>query len=417
MQLLRGTKDILPQEIFLWQYIYKTIYETLTIYNYQEIRTPIIETTDLFERSIGDDTDIVYKEMYSFTDQGNRKITLRPEGTASIARSFINHKLHLNQPINRLWYLGPMFRYERPQNGRQRQFHQIGIECIGSSNAMADTEVIRLADQILKKLKCNNYNIQLNSIGNIEERSYYKEKLVQYLSKYKTDLDKDSQRRLITNPLRILDSKDNKTQEILQNAPKLRTILQKTSREHFEQLCHFLKILDIEYTINDRLVRGLDYYNNTAFEITIPSQVSTETICGGGRYDELIQQLGGPKMPSVGWAMGIERLLILVQQSNNQQMKQIDLYIAVVGHEAQIKIWDIIKCIEKYDIIFELDLSNNTLKKQIKNANKLKAKFCLILGEYEINQKIISLKNLRTGEQTQILNYDMIDIIKIIKNN
>nr|QCI05411.1 Histidine-tRNA ligase [Crouania attenuata] len=417
MHILRGTKDILPQEIINWQYIYQTVYETLKTYNYQEIRTPIIEATDLFQRSIGNDTDIVYKEMYSFKDQGNRQITLRPEGTASIARAFIDNQLYLKKNINKLWYVGPMFRYERPQSGRQRQFHQIGIECIGSINPIADAEVIRLANQILQKLQCNDYNIELNSLGNLEERSNYTNHLIEYLSKYQTDLDQDSQRRLISNPLRILDSKDNKTQEILDNGPKLKKFLNKASLEHFDQLCQFLNILNINYTINEKLVRGLDYYNNTAFEITTYIDNNKETICGGGRYDTLIKQLGGPDTPSIGWAMGIERLLRLTNQSLNKQYHKIDLYIAIIGYGAQIEIWDIIKFIEQYDIIFELDLSNNSLKKQIKNADKVGAKFCLILGENEIKNKHLSLKNLETGQQITIANNELIYLIRMITKN
>ena len=312
MQTLRGVKDILPGEIEKWQKIYDIAYNILSKANYLEIRTPILENTELFKRSIGTFTDIVNKEMYSFEDQGQRDITLRPEGTASIARAFISNKMYINNNIHRLWYLGPMFRYERPQKGRQRQFHQLGIECIGSNSPIADIEVIRLALKFLNQLSIKECNLEINSIGNLEERNEYKEKLVSYLTKYQDDLDIDSKKRLINNPIRILDSKSKKTQEILLEAPKLKNFLKIDSLNHFNYICENLKYLNIPYEINDTLVRGLDYYNYTAFEININELGSQNTVCGGGRYDKLIEQIGGPSTPSVGWAIGIERLIIII---------------------------------------------------------------------------------------------------------
>lgn len=280
MEPVRGTKDILPNQIQLWQHIYQQALETLTIYNYSEIRTPIIENTSLFIRTIGKNTDIVNKEMYSFLDQGKRSLTLRPEGTASIARAFLSNKLYHNGSISRLWYLGPMFRYERPQNGRQRQFHQLGIECIGSSHPMADVEVITIANKLLTTLIHKRHQLEINSIGNQEERKLYKHDLINYLSSYKEDLDTDSQKRLYINPLRILDSKVSKTQEILQNAPRLKKYLGYESQKHFELVCEYLKAANIRFSIDDKLVRGLDYYNNTAFEIKTQELGSQSTICG-----------------------------------------------------------------------------------------------------------------------------------------
>lgn len=402
MQPLRGTKDILPDEIILWQYIYKIAQEILTIYNYHEIRTPILENTNLFDRSIGHHTDIVNKEMYSFIDQGQRNITLRPEGTASIARAFISNKLYLKQKINRLWYLGPMFRYERPQKGRQRQFHQLGIECIGSSNSVADVEVIRLAIKILNALNCKEYILEINSIGNIEERNLYQIQLTDYLNKYKNDLDKDSLSRLNTNPLRILDSKNPKTQEILTDAPKLKNFLQPISLRHFNEIRNHLNYLHIPYKINETLVRGLDYYNYTAFEIKTKQTSNQSTICGGGRYDQLIQQLGGPKTPSVGWAIGIERLFTIIQKQIKVKKRHNTIYIAVQSNKIQNEIWDIIKILEEYKINFDLDLSYNTLNKQLKKAHQLCIKICFIIGEEEIKNKYITVKWLETRTQQQI---------------
>nr|YP_010199285.1 histidine-tRNA ligase [Crassiphycus usneoides]UAD88734.1 histidine-tRNA ligase [Crassiphycus usneoides] len=400
MQPLRGTKDILPYEIIYWQQIYNKASDILALHNYSEIRTPIIETTNLFERTIGESTDIINKEMYSFTDQSNRSITLRPEATASIARAFISNKLYQSK-LQKLWYLGPMFRYERPQSGRQRQFHQLGIECIGSLSPMADTEVIHLASKIVSQLGLKNYVLEINSIGNLEEREMYKVDLIKYLSKYQKDLDEDSQNRLYSNPLRILDSKNMKTQEILQYAPNLNQYLNKTSTEHFYLVCKYLDNLNIPHTINYKLVRGLDYYNHTTFEIKTNSKNSQNTICGGGRYDNLIEQLGGPKTPAVGWAIGIERLLKVIQKELQLTLsqKQINVYIATQGLAAQTKIWEIVQNLEKEKIKFELDLSNTSFQKQIKRASKLGAKFCIILGDQEINNNCITTRKLNEHKQ------------------
>nr|YP_010851513.1 Histidine-tRNA ligase [Echinothamnion hookeri]WGH14312.1 Histidine-tRNA ligase [Echinothamnion hookeri] len=403
MQPLRGTKDILPKEIQEWQRIYNVANNLLSIYNYKEIRTPIIENTELFTRSIGNFTDIVNKEMYSFNDQGNRNLTLRPEGTASIARSFITNKLYIDKPINRLWYLGPMFRYERPQRGRQRQFHQLGIECIGSNMPIADIEVIKLANDILKEIECKEkYVLEINSIGNLEEREIYKLKLVDYLRKYENELDTDSKNRMNNNALRVLDSKHLKTKEILQEAPKLKTCLNRNSIEHFETICEHLTYLNIKYVINDYLVRGLDYYNYTAFEIKTKKFNQQNAICGGGRYDNLIQQLGGPKTPAVGWAIGLERLIILIQDNLNHKIKKQKIYITVQNFNKFNIIWDIIEILHEYKLEFELDLSHQSLTKQIKRANQLKSQICLIVGEDEINNNLITIKWLQTGTQQTI---------------
>ena len=416
MQQLRGTKDILPSEVIFWQYLYNVALQIFTLSNYHEIRTPIIESTTLFKRSIGNGTDIVNKEMYSFIDQGSRGITLRPEGTASIARSFISNKLYRNNQIHKLWYLGPMFRYERPQTGRQRQFHQLGIECIGSLNPMSDAEVIRIANNILTKLGCSNYRIELNSIGNLEERTKYKEKLIDYLKPYTQDLDKDSQKKLITNPLKILDSKDKKTQEILYKAPSINQYLNNDSIQHFNSICEYLDLLKIKYTINNKLVRGLDYYNYTAFEIKTNLLGSQDTICGGGRYDLLIQQLGGPSTPSVGWAIGVERLLLLVKDNLNTEKNKPCVYIAHQGEEAKKEIWKIISLLEQKEISFELNIENISFHKQLKKANKIGAKACIIIGEDEISTQSITIKWLQNYTQENIRIIDLYKLIEKLKN-
>nr|YP_009745235.1 Histidine tRNA synthetase [Halymenia maculata]QIG87245.1 Histidine tRNA synthetase [Halymenia maculata] len=416
MQPLRGTKDILPSDIVLWQHLYNKATEILSLSNYHEIRTPILESTSLFNRSIGNGTDIINKEMYTFIDQGNRSITLRPEGTASVVRSFISNKLYQKGKTNRLWYLGPMFRYERPQYGRQRQFHQLGIECIGSISPIADAEVIRLATYLLNELQCLEYTIEINSIGSLKERNLYKESLVKYLLNYQHDLDHDSKERLYTNPLRILDSKHKTTQEILHQAPCLNNYLGIESRMHFNSVCKFLNKLNIKYNINDRLVRGLDYYNYTAFEIKTHILGSQDTICGGGRYDCLIKQLGGPDTPAVGWAIGIERLLLTLKHNLEIHTKHPQIYLVTQGAEAQIQIWDIIKMLENHKISFELDLYNNNLQKQIKRAYKSSALLCVILAEDEISKQEITLKWLKTNKQKTILKINLEQELKIIFN-
>jgi len=419
MQPLRGTKDILPDEIAIWQHIYKKIYNLLLLSDYHEIRTPIIENTNLFERSIGEGTDIINKEMYSFKDQGKRNITLRPEGTASVARSFISNKLYAQKGIHRLWYLGPMFRYERPQSGRQRQFHQLGIECIGSYSPIADVEVIRLADKVLQSFNINNYTIQLNSIGNLEERNHYTDDLIKYLNNYLNDLDEDSKKRIKTNPLRILDSKNKKTQEILNDAPKLLSYLKIDSIKHFKNICELLDSINIKYQINHKLVRGLDYYNYTAFEITTDSLGSQDTLCGGGRYDSLIQQLGGPSTPSVGWAIGLERLILMNNNLIEQNLYSTHVYIINENIKTQRYTWQVIEILENNKITFELDLSETNMQKKINKAYKSNALICLIIGEEELEYNTITFKDLKnkTNQQQKITQKELIiEINKTIKN-
>ena len=402
MQPLRGTKDIMPEENITWQYIQDIITPILSTSNYNQIITPIIETTELFQRSIGQGTDIINKEMYSFIDQSGRNITLRPEGTASIARSFISNQLYNKKNINRLWYLGPMFRYERPQNGRQRQFHQLGIECIGSYNPIADVEVIRLATTILETLHYKEYQLEINSIGKKEEREVYKTILVNYLTKYIKDLDNDSQLRMKTNPLRILDSKINKTQEIIYHAPKLISCLEYESKKYFENVCELLESLNIQYNINHNLVRGLDYYNDTAFEIKTQELGTQDTICGGGRYDSLIKQLGGPNTPSVGWAIGLERLVLLVKDKLNYIKNNPHVYLINQNLNTQKYMWRIMEILEKQKIKFELDLSNANFSKQLKKAYKSGANKCIIIGENEVNQREVTIKDLKLNSQKTV---------------
>jgi histidyl-tRNA synthetase len=399
IQALRGTRDILPAEISYWQKVESVTRDVLSKAAYQEIRTPIFEETTLFKRGIGEATDVVGKEMYTFSDKGDRSITLRPEGTAGVVRSYIQNKLHGQGGVQRLWYTGPMFRYERPQAGRQRQFHQIGVEVIGSDSPRADAEVIAVATDILQNLGLKNLHLVLNSVGNREDRQQYRQALIDYLTPYQNELDADSQDRLTRNPLRILDSKDQRTQEITQNAPSILDYLGENSCRHFEQVQQLLSELGIRYELNPQLVRGLDYYTHTAFEIISDDLGAQATVCGGGRYDGLVEQLGGPDTPAVGWAIGMERLIILLQQLQEVPAVSIDFYLVSKGEKAEPQALVLAQKLRQAGYKVELDLSGSAFNKQFKRADRSGAVACLVLGDQEVIDQTVQLKWLATGEQ------------------
>jgi histidyl-tRNA synthetase len=403
IQAIRGTRDILPEEIGYWQLIETTAREILSRAVYQEIRAPIFEQTSLFERGIGEATDVVGKEMYTFQSKGgDTSITLRPEGTAGVVRSFIQNNLYAQGSVQRLWYTGAMFRYERPQAGRQRQFHQIGVESIGSDSPRADVEVIALATDILQTLGLKNLQLDLNSVGNKEDRLAYREALIDYLTPYKNELDKDSQERLDRNPLRILDSKDPRTQEIAQDAPKLIDYLGENSKQHFDRVQQLLTDLGIEYQINHCLVRGLDYYTHTAFEIKSDDLGAQATVCGGGRYDGLVAELGGPDTPAVGWAIGMERLVLLLQKLQTSPILKPDFYVVSRGDRAEAKALLLAQKLRATGFTVELDLSGSAFGKQFKRADRSGAVACLIIGEAEAENRSVNLKWMRSGEQQAI---------------
>lgn len=412
IQAIRGTKDILPEEIFYWQYLEKTAAEILRKAAYREIRTPIFEQTNLFERGIGEATDVVGKEMYTFTDRGDRSLTLRPEGTAGVVRAYIQNKLFASGGVERLWYSGPMFRYERPQAGRQRQFHQIGLELLGSKSPRADVEVIAIANDILTALGLKNLSLQLNSVGNQEDRQKYRQALVDYLTPYQGDLDADSQERLTRNPLRILDSKDEKTQAITENAPSILDYLGDDSRQHFEQVCRLLTDLGIDYQLNPRLVRGLDYYTHTAFEFQSADLGAQATVCGGGRYDGLIAQLGGKETPAIGWAMGMERLILLLQNLNPLSPQSPNIYFVSRGEKAENRALIVAQNLRQSGFSVELDLSGSNFAKQFKRGDRSGAKICLILGDAEVENNTIQIKYLATGEQKTVAQDELINTLK-----
>lgn len=407
IQALRGTRDILPDEIIYWQHVEAVARQILNRAAYREIRTPIFEQTDLFERSIGEATDVVSKEMYTFKDRGERSLTLRPEGTAGVVRAFIEHHLHAQGSTQRLWYLGPMFRYERPQAGRQRQFHQIGVEVLGSADPRADAEVIAIATDLLQTLGLKTLRLEFNSIGDRDDRQQYRQALVDYLTPFKEDLDLDSQDRLTRNPLRILDSKDQRTQDILQSAPSMLNFLSSASQQRFEQVQQLLTDLGVSYRINSRLVRGLDYYTHTVFEIQSDDLGAQATVCAGGRYDGLVSELGGPETPAVGWASGIERLILLLQQQPLTG-SALDIYLVSRGKQAEAQALRLAQTLRQLDFSVELDLSGSAFGKQFKRADRSGAVLCLILGDAEAETETVQLKWLKTGTQESAAQADLV---------
>ena len=402
IQAIRGTRDILPEEVGYWQQAEATAREIFRRAAYREIRPPVFEQTDLYERGIGEATDVVGKEMYTFKDRGDRSITLRPEATAGIVRAFIEHGLHAQGGVQRLWYIGPMFRYERPQAGRQRQFHQIDLEILGSADPRADVEVIAIATDLLQTLGLKTLNLDLNSVGTPSDRANYREALINYFTPHKADLDPDSQDRLTRNPLRILDSKDEKTQAIVREAPSILDYLSPDSQRRFEQVQQGLSDLGIAFKLNPRLVRGLDYYTHTAFEIQSSDLGAQATVCGGGRYDGLVRELGGPDTPAIGWGMGMERLILLMRKLTEPTTPLLDFYVVSRGEQAEAQALKLAQTLRRLEFAAELDLSSSAFGKQFKRADRSGALACLIIGDDEAAAETVKLKWLGSGEQSAI---------------
>jgi|TARA_R100000655_G_scaffold11898_1_gene27668 histidyl-tRNA synthetase len=400
--------DLLPEQSPAWQQVEAVIRRVAASYGYSEIRMPVLESTQLFKRSIGEVTDIVEKEMYTFDDRNGESVTLRPEGTASCVRAGNQHGLLYNQ-IQRLWYMGPMFRYERPQKGRYRQFHQFGIETFGLESADADAEVILLSARLWREFGiADQVELQLNSLGSNEARTNYRDALKNYLSDYISELDEDSKRRLESNPLRILDSKDENTQKILEGAPSLSEYWDAESKEHFEQLTARLEAAGISYTLNERLVRGLDYYNRTVFEWVTTALGAQGTVCAGGRYDGLVEQLGGKATPAVGFAMGMERLVLLLQEQEKLTPRRVvDAYLMPLGEEAELNAPRIAEQLrnELPELRLVSHCGGGSMKKQMKKADKSGAEVALIIGADEIAQQQVTVKPLRTAEEQQTLGW------------
>ncbi len=416
---LRGTVDLLPAQLIKWQNVEKILVEQLERASIKEIRTPILEMTELFIRGIGEGTDVVSKEMYTFLDRGERSCTLRPEGTASVARALIQNGISSN-PLEKLWYMGPMFRYERPQAGRQRQFHQLGVEFIGYDSVRSDVEIIALAWDMLGKLGIKELNLEINTLGDENDRLNFQESFLRWLEKNKSSLDLDSQKRIAKNPLRILDSKDIQTKKALENAPRLFNFLSEKSQKRYIDFKKQLEFLKIPYLENFNLVRGLDYYTHTAFEITSGALGSQATVCGGGRYDNLIQQMGGRNTPAIGFAMGLERLILLAGKELDVP-RNTDIYIINQGDVAESLAMNLSRKLRNYDLLVELDLSGASFSKQFKKANKRKSKSIIIIGDDEAtNRKFVIRLFDQSGNENkeEVISFeDDIVLEKWINNN
>ncbi|WP_310069802.1 histidine--tRNA ligase [Cellvibrio fibrivorans] len=410
IQAIRGMNDLLPADAPLWQYVEGVVTDILARYGYQEIRFPIVESTELFKRSIGEVTDIVEKEMYTFDDRNGDSLTLRPEGTACCVRACEENGLLYNQ-TQRLWYMGPMFRHERPQKGRYRQFHQIGVETFGIQGPDIDAEVLVLSARILRELGvAEHVQLQINSLGSAEARAAYKDALVAYLSNVQDQLDEDSKRRLSTNPMRILDSKDANTQALLNAAPVLLDYLDEESRVHFEGLKSLLYAVGVSYQINPRLVRGLDYYGKTAFEWVTDKLGAQSTVCAGGRYDSLVEQLGGKSTPAVGFGIGLERLVLLLQAVEaipEGLDQQADIYLVAVGDVQSVAMQLAERIRDELPFVrLLINCGGGNFKNQLKKADKSGADIALILGEDEVKAGKVTIKFLREEIEQQTLDFD-----------
>lgn len=401
IQSIKGMNDILPDSVAAWQRMEEILKRVFSMYAYQEIRLPIMEKTGLFARSIGEDTDIVGKEMYTFEDRNGESVTLRPEATASCVRAGLEHGLFHNQQ-QRLWYMGPMFRHERPQKGRYRQFHQAGAEAVGWPGPDIDAELIALSKRLWRELEIPMPRLEINSLGEAEARRRFRAKLVEYLEQYRADLDDDSQRRLKTNPLRILDSKNTRTQEILQDAPALSTFLDRESSEHFEGLLGLLDEMGIEYIVSPRLVRGLDYYSRTVFEWVSEGLGAQATVCAGGRYDGLVELLGGKPTPAIGFAMGLERLV----ESAGFELPgaAVDVFVVTVGEQARRQGMELAERLRDTGCAAQLQCGEAGMKSQMRKADRSGAMLAAIIGEDESAQRTVTIKALRarTAEQSAV---------------
>ncbi len=412
LQAIRGMNDCLPSETNVWQMVESVLRRVASNYGFAEIRMPIVESTALFKRSIGEVTDIVEKEMYTFDDRNGDSLTLRPEGTASCVRAGNQHGLLYNQE-QRLWYMGPMFRHERPQKGRYRQFHQFGLEAFGIATPDIDAEIILLTSRLWRELGINEFvTLELNSLGSNEERANYRDALVEYLTEREEFLDEDSKRRMQTNPLRVLDSKNPQVQEALRDAPSLSDYFGEETKAHFTSLCARLDAAGIKYKLNERLVRGLDYYNRTVFEWITDSLGAQGTICAGGRYDGLVEQLGGKATPAFGFALGIERLVLMLTELDKvtNVRPQVDAYVVILGDDAQIAANQLAEQWRDQvpDIRLQCHCGGGNMKKQLKRADKSGAKIALILGDNEIAEQQVMVKYLRGQQEQQSLAFEQI---------
>lgn len=406
----RGTKDIMPADVKAWRYLEETMRKICAQYGYKEIRTPVFEHTELFLRGIGETTDVVEKEMYTFNDRGNRSITLRPENTASAVRAYIEHKLYAEPAPTKLFYIGPMFRYDRPQAGRYRQFHQFGIEALGVQGPNIDAEIILLAVQILQSLGLKDLKLKINSVGCPKCRPLHREKLQEFFKPHFDELCKDCQSRYDRNPLRLLDCKNPHCQELGTGAPSLEECLCDECREHFEGLKQLLTAAGIEYEVDHNLVRGLDYYTKTAFEIQYKPLGAQSAVCGGGRYDGLIEEVGGPATPGIGFAMGMERVLLALESQNllPDVQEAMDVFAVCPNQEYFPTVFKTVIDLRRTGLKAEFDFQGRSMKAQMKQANRVNAKYVLIFGEDEFARGQVVLRNMSTSEQKEIAITDII---------
>lgn len=407
---IKGMNDILPGEIETWQFLEQSARDVFGLYGFSEIRTPVPEKTELFCRSIGETTDIVEKEMYTFDDKGDNSITLRPEGTAPVMRAFIQNRLYNIDSVTKLFYMGPMFRYERPQKGRYRQFHQIGVEVLGVEDAKIDAQVLAMLHQYFMHIGIRSVSLQINSLGCPECRPNYRERLIAYLEARLNDLCPDCQRRYQSNPLRVLDCKAKGCQEVTVDAPAMTDHLCSACEDHFASVQHYLRALDIPFSVNIRMVRGLDYYVRTTFEMVTDQLGSQNAVAGGGRYDGLVEELGGPALPGIGFAIGLERLVLLKEESRIAPAVP-QLFIAALGSEAADHAFVQMSKLQAAGIRVEMDYQGKSLKAQMRRANKLNAEYTLILGEQEIESGRAQLKCMADSTQTEVALDSLADLL------
>lgn len=419
-QKIKGTPDFLPEDTNKWQYIESHARKTLARYQFKEIRTPLFEQFELFSRGVGETSDIVSKEMYDFMDKGNRHIALRPEGTAGVVRAYVENKLYgpeYHKP-SKYYYIAPMFRYERPQKGRMRQFHQLGVEVFGSSNPATDVETMALAMDIFKSFNIKNLKLVINSLGNTETRKEYRQALINYLEPHMNELSEDSKNRLYKNPLRVLDSKNKKDKELVAQAPSILDYLDEHCKQNFDAVKKYLEALEINYEIDSNMVRGLDYYNDTIFEIMTedPNFGSNTTVCAGGRYDSLVEQVGGPSTPGFGFGIGLERLVMLLENSHFDfpEVAALDAFIVTIGNAANKEALKVASILRAAGLNVEREFLNRKPAKQFKTADKLNAKYVFTLGENELNKGTINVKLLETGKET-VLSLDKVSKDNIVE--
>ena len=411
-QAIKGTKDLLPVDTARWREFEAVIHDTMQQWGFGEIRTPIFEKTELFSRSVGEESDIVSKQMYTFTDQSDTSLTLRPELTAPTMRAYIQHNMDREGALTKLYYMDTLFRQERPQAGRLRQFNQFGAEAIGSPHPEQDAEVIALACAILNKLGVANPTVLVNTVGSSESRERYRSELVNFLTPLKNELSETSQKRLKSNPLRILDTKDKKEVALLSDAPDILNCLNSEDLHHFEKVQGFLNELGIAHECSNKLVRGLDYYTRTTFEITSPDVGAQNALCGGGRYDELIEQLGGKPPPAVGFAAGIERIMLALGEKQDQTTEKVMVYIVTASESAVDSLFRLANELRQNGISTSFDTLRRSVKAQMREANRLAATHAVIVGDEEITDNSAKVKNLKTGEQNATSMSDLVSHLK-----